>query len=223
MLKRLKYAIMLHLLPPVVYLFLKLLQTTAKIEHRNEDEVHRLLMQKGGLLVCFWHSRLLAMPFAHDWSQVTAKVLISLHRDGEFIARVIRYFGIGSVRGSQTKGAVSSVREILAELKRGTAVAITPDGPKGPRCQIKQGVIEMARISKKPIIPVAYGASKKHVFSSWDRFVLPYPFCRILFLWGDAIHVPGDTDADGIEAFRLEVEHRLNDLTLEADAMACGR
>ena len=221
--KRLKYAIMLHLLPPAVYLFLTLLRATVRIEHKNKGEVDRLLTQREGVLVCFWHSRLLAMPFACDWSQVTAKVLISLHRDGEFIARVIRYFGIGTVRGSQTKGAVSSVREILAELKRGTAVAITPDGPKGPRCQIKQGVIEIARISQKPIIPVVYSASRKHVFSSWDRFVLPYPFCRILFLWGDPLHIPRDTDAEGIEAFRLEVEHRLNDLTVEADAMVCGR
>jgi lysophospholipid acyltransferase (LPLAT)-like uncharacterized protein len=223
MFKGLKYAILLYLLPPLVYVFLLLLRATVRIEHRNKEQTLELISEKKGLLVCFWHSRLLAMPFAHNWKGFGVKVLVSLHRDGEFITRIIHYFSIGAVRGSQTRGAVSSVREILAELKRGTTIAITPDGPKGPRCQIKQGVIELARISRRPIIPVAYGASRRRVFASWDRFVLPYPFCRILYLWGTPIHVPGDTDAKGIEMLRLEVEKKLNDLTEQADALACGR
>ena len=78
-----------------------------------------------------------------------AKVLISRHRDGEFIARVIRYFGLGTIRGSYGKRSVSQVREMLAELKEGTDIAITPDGPKGPRYQMKQGIVELARLSRQ--------------------------------------------------------------------------
>lgn len=223
MFKSLKYAIMLRLLPPVVYIFLLLLRATARIEHRNKEAVEELLKRGEVLLFCFWHSRLLAMPFAYDWrrSKVKIKVLVSLHRDGEFIARIVRYFGIGTVRGSQTRGAIASVRAMMAELKKGTAIAITPDGPKGPRCRIKQGVIEIARISQKPIVPVTYGATRKRVFSSWDRFVLPYPFSRILFLWGDPIHVPREIDAAGLESLRLKVENELNRLTEQADAATC--
>ena len=151
------------------------------------------------------------------------KVLISRHRDGEFIARIIGYFGIGTVRGSYRKGSVSSVREILTELKAGTTIAITPDGPKGPRYHIKQGVIEMAKISQRPIVPVTYGASRKRIFASWDRFVLPYPFSKILFLWGDPIHIEGDANKDAIEEARQQVEKTLISLTDKADAMVCGR
>ena len=177
--------------------------------------------RKEGMLACFWHGRLLAMPFAYEWPRV--KVLISRHRDGEFIARIIRYFGIGAVRGSHRKAGVSSVREILAELKQGTTIAITPDGPKGPRYRIKQGIIEMARITQRPIVPVTYSASRKKVFASWDRFVLPYPFSKVLFLWGDPVYVARDVNGDTIEALRQQVESALVSLTEAADTMVCGR
>ena len=126
-------------------------------------------------------------------------MLISRHGDGEFIAKVIKYFGMGAVRGSYRKASISSIREILAELKQGTTIGITPDGPKGPRlpgqawhCGARQDIPE-------PIVPVAYGASRKRSFASWDRFVLPYPFSRILFLWGDPLYVAADARADAIE------------------------
>ncbi len=221
MLKSLKYAIMLNILPPVVYLFLVLLRATTRIEHVNKGATDRLRQRGEGFLACFWHGRLLAMPFAYDGGRL--KVLISRHRDGEFIARVVRYFGIGAVRGSSSRGGVASLREILAELKEGNAVAITPDGPKGPRYQIKQGLIEIARITQRPIVPITYSASKKRLFNSWDRFVLPYPFSKILFLWGDPVYVARETDNERIEAIRRRVEETLVSLTDEADRLACGR
>lgn len=91
-------------------------------------------------------------------------MLISRHRDGEFIARVVSFFGIGTVRGSYRKGSVSSLREILHDLRKNIDVAITPDGPKGPRYEVKTGIVELARLSHKPLLPVSYGASKKKLF-----------------------------------------------------------
>ena len=173
-----------------------------------------------GVIVCFWHGRLLAMPFAYKGSR--AKVLISRHGDGEFIARVIKYFGLGAVRGSYRKASVSSIREILAELKQGTIVGITPDGPKGPRYRIKEGIVELAKLAQRPILPVAYGADRKKVFASWDRFVLPYPFSRILFLWGDPVYVPRDASGGVVEEIRRELENALVSLTEAADRMVCG-
>jgi lysophospholipid acyltransferase (LPLAT)-like uncharacterized protein len=160
------------------------------------------------------------MPFAYKGTG--AKVLISRHRDGEFITRIIRYFGLGTVRGSYGKRSVSQVRQMLAELKQGTDIAITPDGPKGPRHQIKQGLVELARLAQKPIVPVTYSASKKKVFHSWDRFLLPCPFSRVFFLWGNPVYVPRDLPGDALERVRQEIEHTLISLTETADRMACG-
>ena len=220
MLKGLKYALLLRLLPPVAYLFLVILRATLTITQVNRGPVDRLWQQGDNIIACFWHGRLLAMPFARQGSG--AKVLISRHRDGEFIARVIRYFGLGTIRGSYGKRSVSPVRQMLAELKQGTDIAITPDGPKGPRYQMKQGIVELARLTQRPIVPVTYGASKKKLFNSWDRFLLPYPFSRIFFLWGDPIYVPRDLRGDDIERKRQEIEGALISLTQTADRMACG-
>ncbi len=220
MFRRLKYLIMLNVLPGIVYLFLLLLGWSVRIRHVNKEAIDRLWQEGRGVIACFWHGRLLAMPFAYEGKP--AKVLISRHMDGEFIAKVVAYFGLGAVRGSHKKTSISSMREILTELKQGTTIGITPDGPKGPRYQVKPGIVEIARMTQSPIIPVTYGASRKRSFSSWDRFVFPYPFSRILFLWGDPIYVPADARADVIENTRKELEERLVSLTEAADRMVCG-
>lgn len=218
--RRLKYLIMLNCLPPLVYLFLLFLGKTIRFTHVNKEAVDRLWGDDQSFIACFWHGRLLAMPFAY--SGTPAKVLISRHDDGEFITRIISYFGLGAVRGSFGKTSISSMREIFGELKKGTTLGITPDGPKGPRYQIKPGIVEIARIAQRPIVPVTYGASRMKMFSSWDRFVLPYPFSRVLFLWGDPIHVPPNARADEIESTRKLLEEKLVSLTEAADRMVCG-
>ncbi|MHB8111280.1 MAG: lysophospholipid acyltransferase family protein [Syntrophorhabdaceae bacterium] len=160
--KKLKSFLMIHLMPPMVYGFLSLLKMTLRVKHINRPPDERW-GNHFNYLVCFWHSRLLMMPFAKKGGG--GKVLISRHRDGEFIARIVSYFGIGTVRGSYRKeGSVSSLREILHDLKENIDIAITPDGPKGPRFEVKKGIVELARLSHKPLLPVSYGASKKKLF-----------------------------------------------------------
>lgn len=163
MLKKIKNRLVPHVLPPLAYLFLAGLKMTLRIRHVNREPVEEVWQRGGSIISCFWHGRLLAMPFAYKRGK--GKVLISRHRDGEFIARVVRYFGLEAIRGSYGKaGSVSSLREMLRAAKEGQDIGITPDGPKGPRCRIKKGILEFARMSRRPIVPVAYGASKKKLF-----------------------------------------------------------
>ncbi|MEN6617821.1 MAG: DUF374 domain-containing protein [Syntrophorhabdus sp.] len=160
--KKIKSLLMLHITPPVVYAFLFLLRMTIRIRHVNRPPDDKW-GKRINYLVCFWHSRLLMMPFAKKGGG--GKVLISRHRDGEFIARIVHFFGIGTVRGSYRKeGSVSSLREILHDLKDNIDIAITPDGPKGPRFEVKKGIVELARLSRRSLLPVSYGASKKKLF-----------------------------------------------------------
>ncbi len=218
--RKFRQALLVRLLPPVVYLFLIVLRTTLRIRHVNNEAVDRLRQEGQNIIACFWHGRLLAMPFAYKGQRL--KVLISRHADGEFIARVIGYFGMGTVRGSYRKGTVSSIREMIAELAEGTDIAITPDGPKGPRHKVKEGIIELARLTRRPIVPVTYGASKKKLFDSWDRFLLPYPFSKIVYVWGDPIYVSRETRGDGLERERQRLERELIALTEAADRIVCG-
>jgi len=159
MLKNIKYFLLLNILPPIIYAIIAFIRFTSKIEHVNMEPIKERWTKGENFIVCFWHGRLLMMPYANLRDK--GKVLISRHRDGEFIARVIRYFGLGSIRGSYRKKTVSSVREIISSLKDGFDVAITPDGPKGPKYMVKKGIIELARITKAGIVPVTYSAGKK--------------------------------------------------------------
>ncbi|OPY71606.1 MAG: hypothetical protein A4E64_03221 [Syntrophorhabdus sp. PtaU1.Bin058] len=178
--KTIKYFLLLTILPPCIYVVLTLLRMTLRFKHINRSAVREVWDKGGNFIVCFWHGRLLMMPFAKQGGG--GKVLISRHRDGEFIARIIRFFGLGSIRGSYRKeGSVSSLRTILQDLKHNVDVAITPDGPKGPRYKVKQGIIELAKLSGKAIVPVSYGASKKKLFSPGTVLSFPTPFQRSVF------------------------------------------
>lgn len=159
MFKELKYFLLLEILPPVVYLVLLMLRATLRVSEMNRDAVDTLWRGGETVIACFWHGRLLGMPFLTR--PKAARVLISRHRDGEFIARVVRFFGIGAVRASYQKATVSAMREILTCLRKGVDIAVTPDGPKGPGYKVKKGIVELARLSGRPIVPVAYSARKK--------------------------------------------------------------
>lgn len=178
MVKKIKNRLIPLVLPPLAYLFLAALRMTLRIRHVNREAVDDIWQRGGSVISFFWHGRLLAMPFAYKRGR--GRVLISRHRDGEFIARVIKYFGLEAIRGSYGKvGNVSSLREMLRAAKEGQDIAITPDGPKGPRYEIKKGILEFARMSGRPIVPVAYGASKKKLFILGTDLFCHYPFPRL--------------------------------------------
>ncbi len=159
MFKELKYAVMLNVLPPLIYLFLLFLKATSRVQTVYSSAFQTMWERGENVIVCFWHGRLLMMPFANRRGK--GKVLISRHRDGEFITRVMGYFKLGAIRGSYRKGTVSSLREIIHDLRDGFDVAITPDGPKGPRFEVKKGIMELAKLTGKPVVPLTYGAAKK--------------------------------------------------------------
>ena len=158
------------------------------------------------------------MPYCWDRRRPIS-VLISQHPDGQILARTVGHFGIDTVAGSTTRGGASALRALLKTLKAGAYVGITPDGPRGPRMRAGDGVITVARLSGAPIIPVAYGISRRRVLGTWDRFVVAWPFGRGVLVWGDPIHVARDADADARETARRQVEDRLNAVTAAADRL----
>jgi hypothetical protein len=170
---------MLKVLPLVIYIFLAHLKSTLRIEHINKSPISEAWAKGTNFIVCFWHGRLLMMLFAKEGG--TGKVLISRHRDGELFARVIHSFKLGTIRGSYRKGSISSLREIIHDLEGGIDVGITPDGPKGPRYKVKKGIIELARLSGKAIIPVSYSAGKKKLFIHGTISSFPTLFQKSFF------------------------------------------
>ena len=169
---------------------------------------------------CFWHGRLMMMPMI--WlSRTRVHVLISRHRDGRMISRTIRHFGIDTIAGSTSKGGTSAFRAILRALAAGESVCFTPDGPRGPRMRMSSGVVATASRTGRPILCASYSTTRRRLLSSWDRFMVPFPFGRGVFVVSEPIYVPGGADSETLEKARRRVEERLNQITREAD-QSCG-
>lgn len=147
-------------------------------------------------------------------------MLISAHRDGELISNTVKHLGIDAAVGSSSRGGAGAFRNLIKNLKAGIWVGITPDGPRGPRMRATDGVVTLARLSGAPIVPLAYGISNGKVLGSWDRFLLALPFSSGVMIYGEPIHVGRDADTEGLDAVRLLLEERLNDLTRKADELS---
>ena len=165
---------------------------------------------------CFWHGRMIIFPCMKPENR-PMHVLISHHRDGELITRVIQHFGVDNVRGSSSRGVRGATRSLATQLNDGHNISITPDGPRGPVRRAQKGAVLLAQQSQKPIIPVSFSARPFKTLNSWDRFMVPLPFCRVLIMVGQPIRVAEDCDKPTLETSREQLEQSLNRLTDEAD------
>lgn len=177
--------------------------------------------QNKPFILCFWHGRLMMMPYCWDYDH-EIHMMVSYHRDGQFIGRTVKNFGIDTVVGSSSKGGAKALREMVKLLGRGACVGLTPDGPRGPRMRASAGLVTLARLSGVPVIPAAYSLSRGTHLKSWDRFLVGGLFGRGTYIWGDPIEVPRDADAEAQEAARQKIEDTLNAITAQADK-ACQR
>ena len=191
------------------------------LEHYGQEHIESCRAKGERIIFTFWHGRLLMMPFSAGRERAT--ILISQHRDGEYIARIAECLGNRVVRGSARRGGAQAFRQLLQCLKEGSNVAITPDGPKGPRQQVKAGVLELSRLSGMPILPGAFGAWPRTILKSWDQFLVPRPFGRGVFVWGKPIYVPEDADKATVEKLQTLLAEQLNALVAEADTRAARR
>lgn len=170
----------------------------------------------GAFILAFWHGRLLMMPMA--WQRLAPMhMLISAHADGRLIAGAVRHFDIDSIPGSSNDGGSAALRAMVRWLRAGDCVGITPDGPDGPAMRASRGIVAVARLSGAPVVPLAYATRKRRILGTWDRFHLPLPFSRGIFIWGEPIKAAPELDDAGMESCRALIEQRLNALTAEAD------
>jgi lysophospholipid acyltransferase (LPLAT)-like uncharacterized protein len=167
------------------------------------------------IIVAFWHGRLLMMPFVYPGKP--GAILISQHRDGEYISRIATILGFEVIRGSATRGGMLAFKQMIRAIKGKLNLVITPDGPKGPRAKVKSGVIEVARLTGTPIVPVSFSASRRRILSSWDAFLVPVPFSRAVYVWGEPMYVPPTATKDEVVKHQKALEERLDLLTIKAD------
>jgi len=203
--------------PFLAYAYLRFVGLTTLTRIRGREHVEALHSRGLRCLYAFWHERQAFFTYTHRGER--ASVLVSRSKDGEIIARIMALFGIGSCRGSSTRGGVSAARELSRALQSGD-IGITPDGPKGPPREVKPGVVALARSLGVPIVPITNALSRRLLLGSWDRFQLPLPFGRALVLHAPPILVGPQDD---LEAKARELKETLDRITEEADREVLGQ
>lgn len=173
--------------PRLFWAYLHLVSATSRLVWQGDDIPDTRVDRANGLLYAFWHGRQIILPLVRR--QDTIHCLISASRDGEYVARIAALFGKKSIRGSSSKGSTQALKAMMRALRSGECVAITPDGPRGPANEVKPGMVQMAQALGTPIVPVAFDASRKKIFASWDRFHLPLPFSTIAIVFGQPVEV----------------------------------
>lgn len=174
---------------------------------------------RGQKIYIFWHEYILFPLVLRGHCNLA--MLLSRHRDADVLSRVAYHFGFQFVRGSTRRGGVAAIRQLLRKSRK-MHLAITPDGPRGPRRRLAPGAVYLASKLGLPLVAMGFGFDRPWRARSWDRFAIPRPYSRARSVVAPEIHLPPDLDRDGIEHYRHEVERMLNRMTDEAEAWAAA-
>jgi len=194
---------------------------TLRYEVEGEDNQASTWGEGRPVIFVTWHGRLL--PLLHLYRGKGIVMLVSQHRDGEYLTRLARGLGYEAVRGSSTRGGYPALREMVRTVKRGRSVAITPDGPQGPREVFKPGALQAARMTGAPVIPVMAGADRAWWIEGWDRFLVPKPFTRVRVSVGEPSYVPRDSSADDLKRRARALEQQMEGLKDRVDERGGSR
>lgn len=173
---------------------LRLLAVTWRVREIESERLRGPLRRREGIVPVFWHGQMLPMLWWHRGRGVA--VLISEHGDGEIIARIARDLGYNLVRGSTSRGAQRALLESIRVASSGSAVAITPDGPRGPARTFAAGAVLVAYRAAVPILPIAASASRAWRLKSWDSFLIPKPFARVTISYGEPVRIEAASARD---------------------------
>lgn len=193
---------------------IRVLHVTLRVRHVHPEHIESTPQY----ILSFWHEHLLLMLHSKFRRPIT--VMSSRSRDGQYIAQAFQFFSVEVVRGSSSRGASGALRALIRKARDGRNIVFTPDGPKGPRRVAKDGVVYAAQATGLPIIPMAFAAAHVKRLASWDRMVVPYPFSRSVFVYGEPLRVPRKAD---IDEWRLKVEETMNALAGEAERLVNER
>ncbi len=218
---------LLFLLSRATSFWFWLVRVTTRWTHHGRENRDRLIQSGKPFIVGFWHGRLMMAAFLKQGYPGRFVMLSSTHRDAEILISAIKPLGVEFVRGSSTnpdkrhkaKFATSGTRALLRALNEGAIIGMTPDGPRGPRQRLQPGIVQIAKITGLPILPIGASTSRVKRFSSWDRFMLAMPFAKAHIIYGDPVTITGETEEE-LQQARQRMENLLTELQDKADALA---
>ena len=194
-----------------------LLKVMYRYLFRHEvDDPSGILQSEYAKVGVIWHNRLLYFPAALPKKlRKKTTAVVSASRDGQHTSDLLKYFNIGNVRGSSSRGGVHAQREAIKVIQSGRNVAFTPDGPRGPIYVMKKGAIQLASLTGAPIVIVTHNASKYWELKSWDKFRIPKPGAKLTLTLRGPFFIPQNLDDEGLEKYRQEIESKLNEISVD--------
>lgn len=201
--KALKRRVLEIVLPPILYVILYFIYFTCK----KTFHFGTILDKEKPAIFVFWHGELIMLPFSYIKYRKSKNIaaIISDHHDGEIATRLIKLIGGEAIRGSSTKGSVKALKGAFFALDAGKDVGITPDGPKGPRHSVADGVVKIAQKKRVPLVALNIQASSYWRFHSWDKSFIPKPFSKLDFYASEPFSLEGLE----IQEAKEEIQKRL--------------
>jgi lysophospholipid acyltransferase (LPLAT)-like uncharacterized protein len=198
---------------------LRLLYLTLRVRWTDPADVIARHARGERFVFASWHDGIVLLPLVmvRVPSRLRPRVLLSWHRDAELAAQAVLRFGVRATRGSSTRGGIGALRGLLAAHRAGDDLVVVPDGPRGPRCEVKPGLVQLGRATGAPIVPIALAAAPRRRLGSWDRMQLPLPFARVAIHFGTPVDV-----GDGGDAARARVQAAMNATVAEAEDAVAG-
>ena len=193
----------------IAAIYIHVVSITSNIKYINNSIPEQYWKNDQPFILAFWHSQLMMISFSWK-NKKKLNILASGHSDGRFGAIVGKYFKLNNIP-TYNKDKKISLRPIFKLLKQKDSIGIAPDGPRGPKEKISEGIIKIAKKSKIPIIPIGFWSSKNFQLNSWDSFLISKPFSKCSFVWGKAIEIPENSTDQEIKNFQDTLENNINE------------
>ncbi len=206
---------------PIARSFLRLLTSTYRYQPViGEENILPLIKNATVSAPCYWHqNHILCSTYMREWIKRGYKLcfLVSGSVDGEVPERIVRAWGAEVIRGSANQSGALALRDQQQMMKNGYSIVTAVDGPRGPKLEVKTGAILMARIADVPIIPIACAADRAWHMNTWDGFIIPKPFARVIVAIGEPYRITSDVALNELETKRLAVQQKIKSVTTECE------
>ena len=206
--KLLKKNFVQYILGFFTFLYIRAVNLTSSIQFENESIPKQFWNNDKPFILAFWHSQLMMIGFSWKKNK-NVNILASSHSDGRFGAIVGKYFNLNNIQTSEKNKSVS-LRSIFKLLNDNNYIGITPDGPRGPKEIVSEGIIKIAKSSKVPIIPIGFWSSKNFKLKSWDSFLITLPFSKCSFVWNKPLEIPYNIQENQIQHYQKLLQEKIN-------------
>ncbi|OQB76659.1 MAG: hypothetical protein BWX92_01584 [Deltaproteobacteria bacterium ADurb.Bin135] len=204
------------ILPYAGLMLVRMLSSTYRLRILDPQNERACMEKDGSIIYASWHQRFFpGITFFATRRPIA--ILISQSRDGEFIAHIVNILGWKAVRGSSSRGGGEGLQQLKELSRSGYKIGHIVDGPKGPFGEVKPGLLRIAQVSGMAIVPTITSSDRHWMFRSWDRFMVPKPFSRVLIRFGEPMYIPSDLDENGFEKTRIMVGLRMDKLYKDTD------